>query len=206
MDRENAVFDQTFNSYLNQFKQMSLDHLKNNQKVKVQGRDVIIPFFNNIFYVSETGIKTESGIDVPFEVCIVVFNYLLRYRGVKKNKNAWVAYRDTKNSGPLTVYFAGSVENKIIMVYGRKESSLTDACLALGGRVSEEITSFDVAMVFDALPDCPILLLFNYEDEDFKASCSVLFEEGVEQYLDPESLAILGAVFASKLAGYVDKK
>jgi hypothetical protein len=76
-----------------------------------------MPFFNEIFHVSEKGILSQGGPHASFDVSVVIFNYLL----------------------------------------------------------------------------------FNQEDEDFPASCKVLFSQGVDQYFDPESLAILADYFIFSL-------
>jgi hypothetical protein len=44
-----------------------------------------------------------------------------------------------------------------------------------------------------------VLLLFNDADEDFPASCSVLYERRAERYLDMECLAMLGMMLAEGL-------
>jgi hypothetical protein len=55
--------------------------------------------------------------------------------------------------------------------------------------------------VFKALPRVRIYLIFNDEDEDFPADCSLLFEKQAAQYLDMECLAMIGMVIAERLAG-----
>lgn len=42
-------------------------------------------------------------------------------------------------------------------------------------------------------------MLHNDADDEFGAECSVLFERRVENYLDMESLAIVGWLFADYL-------
>lgn len=201
MNDEKTVYEQTLEGYRDRFKALSLEHLAKSPGMKVGPRCVELMFFNEPLHVSDRGIFTEVGKEASFEVCVVIYNYLLRYREVERNPGGWVAYRDTQHSGPLTVYFADSVEKKIAGAYGKKGAALMDACLSLGGRKPDNAPAVDVAMVFQALPGLELLFLFNHQDEDFPASCSVLFRQGVERYLDPESLAILGAVFAAKLAG-----
>jgi hypothetical protein len=45
----------------------------------------------------------------------------------------------------------------------------------------------------------PLLLLFNDEDEDFPAQCSLLFQRRAEKFLDMECLAIIGWLLADSL-------
>jgi hypothetical protein len=47
-------------------------------------------------------------------------------------------------------------------------------------------------MQFEALPQIPVILLFNDADDEFPAQSSVLFERKAEKYLDPECLSMAG--------------
>jgi len=54
-------------------------------------------------------------------------------------------------------------------------------------------------MEFKILPQIDILLLFNDRDDEFPATCSVLFQRQAEYYLDPESLIMTGMAFTQRL-------
>ena len=45
--------------------------------------------------------------------------------------------------------------------------------------------SYDFAMEFRVLPKIEILLIFNDRDDEFPATCSVLFQKQAEDYLEP---------------------
>jgi len=66
------------------------------------------------------------------------------------------------------------------------------ASKALGGYPPGIKATYDLAMQFDALPQVPILMLFNDADDEFPGKCSLLFERHVEKYLDAECLAMVG--------------
>ncbi len=59
--------------------------------------------------------------------------------------------------------------------------------------------NYDFVVQFDALPMIPIILLFNNADEEFPATCSILFESQAEKYLDCECLAMLGRQLVNHL-------
>jgi len=42
-------------------------------------------------------------------------------------------------------------------------------------------------------------MLYNDADDEFPATCSVLFERRAERYLDPECLAMVGALLFASL-------
>ncbi len=76
---------------------------------------------------------------------------------------------------------------------------LKKACKSFGGFQLKMDIAYDLAIQFDALPRISILLLFNDGDDEFPAKCNVFFKKHAEFYLDPESIAMVGAVLAKGL-------
>jgi hypothetical protein len=64
---------------------------------------------------------------------------------------------------------------------------------------------YDLSMQFKALPRISLLMLFNDDDGEFPAQCTVLFQKHAELYLDPESLAMSGAFLARSLKRYAPR-
>jgi hypothetical protein len=60
--------------------------------------------------------------------------------------------------------------------------------------------AYQFAARFEALRRVPLLLLFNDDDEDFPAQCTLLFQRRAEKFLDMECLAICGWLLADTLA------
>jgi hypothetical protein len=199
MDEKAHVFEKTLKTYQERLMAIPWDRLKASRFFNVSGKSLTMPFFNELFHVSEKGIVSQEGSHASFEVSVVIYNYLLMFQDDMEEVQDWVSYRDIKDSGPLSVYFADNVENKIAGAFTEKGSTIMNACLAMGGYKPSCDLSYDVVMAFDALPSLRILLLFNQKDDDFPAICKVLFSQRADHYLDPESLAILAAIFASRL-------
>ncbi len=70
------------------------------------------------------------------------------------------------------------------------------ACLALDGHPVELGSA---AFAFVALPRLPLLLTFWPGDEDFPASCKVLFDASARDHLPIDVCAILGSQLAGKI-------
>jgi len=49
------------------------------------------------------------------------------------------------------------------------------------------------------LPRIPVILNFNDSDDLFPATCSILYQESAQHYLDMECLAMTGTLLAGKL-------
>jgi hypothetical protein len=92
----------------------------------------------------------------------------------------------------LTVYFANDVERAISGYFSGRLNDMEQACKTLGGYPPDIEVTYDLSMQFDALPQVPVILLFNDADDEFPAKSSVLFERRAEDYLDPECLAMVG--------------
>lgn len=95
-------------------------------------------------------------------------------------------------------YFNSDTERAIEVHFSGGLDTLSKACRDLGGC---QLTSmpYDLSMRIEALPRFALLLLFNDADEEFPARCKVPFQRQAEHYLDPESLAMTGALLAKKL-------
>jgi hypothetical protein len=95
--------------------------------------------------------------------------------------------------------FTSDAEQPIVKDFSGRVDALSHASQQLGGAPCELSTAYDLAMQFKALPQIDILLLFNDRDDEFPASCSVLFQGQAESYLDPESLIMVGIAFTRRL-------
>lgn len=192
MNNRADVFEETYRYYLSRLRQLSFDSLADTLGVGLEGGSMKVPFFQNIYRVSEKEIVDQSGKKPPHDICVILSNYILMCPAETPLGGGWAHYRDLKNSGPLTAYFANDVEHAVEKFFSGKPGALKKAADALRGSYPELDVDCDVAVQFYALPRIPVLLLYNDEDEEFPAKCSVLFESGAEHYLDAESLAMLG--------------
>ena len=193
------VFGENYRLYLSQLAEVDLAARADMLGADAETGAVWISFFGKRYRVTAETITDESGAQAPYDVCVVLARYVLMCPKRFPSEDAWTAYRDFKDTGPLTVFFADSVEGAISAAFGSRPDSLKRACEALdGGRPAADL-SYDLAMQIPALPRVPLLLLFNDADEEFPAQCSVLFEARAERYLDAESLAILGSQLVQRL-------
>jgi hypothetical protein len=59
--------------------------------------------------------------------------------------------------------------------------------------------AYQIKFQFSGLPQVPVYLLYNDAEEGFAAQCTLLFEQRAQNYLDMESLAMLGGILAVRL-------
>jgi hypothetical protein len=199
MPEVSDVFEKTYRYYLDQIKGFNPESLKQKLGVEVQDDEVIIPLYGNPYRVSKNCIIDHSGKQPPLEISVILFKYLLLCPHNDPTGKDWVSYRDFKDSGPLTVYFANDVERAIASYFKGALGDFEEAGKAIGGYRPDIDVSYDLSMQFDALPKVPVIVLFNDADDEFPAQCSFLFERRAGSYLDAECLAMIGRLLLANL-------
>ncbi|MCF8051314.1 MAG: DUF3786 domain-containing protein [Desulfobacterales bacterium] len=196
------VFAKNYRQYLGRLSEIDLGARAGVLDIVLENGAAQIPFFGTRYWVTPEKITDESGAQAPYDACVVLARYLLMCPKRLPTDDAWTAYRDFKDSGPLTVFFADTVEGAIASAFTGRRALLDGAVKALGGRPPLISLSYDLSLQIPALPRVPLLLLFNDADEDFPAQCSVLFEARADRYLDAESLAVLGSHLVHRLKSH----
>ena len=199
MTGRSPAFERTYKDYLEKVAKIDVRSIQEKLGVQLEGNGTIIPLFGKPTRVSARGIIDQSGQRPSFDICVIVCKYLLLCPANIPKETEWTAYRDFKDAGPLTAYFAHDVERSIAARFSGRPRELETASRALGGYRPEMKFSHDVSMRFEVLPRVPLLMLYNDADEEFPAQCSVLFERRAERYLDAECLAMVGRLLFTKL-------
>jgi hypothetical protein len=187
-----SVFEKTFDHYLARIRQADLGPLEERLGVIVEDNDIVVPFFGKPYRVSDRDILDPSGKRPPLDICVILCKYILICPDESPAGQDWVTYKDFKESGPLTTYFSHDVEHALAAAFSGRVGLMAQAGERLGGYGPEMNLAYDFSMRFDGLPRVPVILLFNDADDEFPAKCTVLFQRRAEQYLDAESLAMLG--------------
>ncbi|HYA43090.1 MAG TPA: DUF3786 domain-containing protein [Syntrophobacteraceae bacterium] len=201
MTEEITVYDKIRQRYLDEI--FSGDYLSKLPKLGLRANEgeIEITLFNRPHRMSADKIVDASGEKPSHSVSVALCKYLLLCPVDRPVDDDWVSYRNFKDATPFAGAFANNVEKALAKSFSGKLAELADSCSKLGGHPPAVNLAYDLAMQFDALPMVPILLLFNDEDSEFPAQCSVLFERRANSYLDVESLAILGWLLAAYLQG-----
>jgi hypothetical protein len=193
------VFEQTYRYYLGQIAELNLKDFQDVLGIHVHENEAIIDVFGEPHRISGNAITGPSNIRPTFDICIILSKYILLCPDILPQKTGWVSYRDFKDSGPLLKFYANDVERPIANRFTGKIDALKEAGTAIGGYKPDIDLSYDFAIQFDVLPRIPLLLLFNDADNEFPASCSVLFQNDAEKYLDAECLSMVGVLLNRRL-------
>ncbi|MFP4194008.1 MAG: DUF3786 domain-containing protein [Desulfobacterales bacterium] len=198
MDR-NPVFDETYQNYLAELSGLDLKRRAEILGALCEDETAVVPFFNQGYRVSARGIFNPDGERPIHSVSVVLLKYFILCPQNVLAEDSWVSYRDFIDAAPFAGAFAVNTEQAIARNFAGRAEALRQACIRLGGIWPGREFPYDIAMQVYALPRIPLLLLFNDRDEEFDASCSVLFEKRAKEFLDMECLAIVGWLFSDYL-------
>lgn len=199
MNENSHVFEKTYKEYLKQIAGKNFEPFADVLGISVEKSKMTVPFFEKPYVIAEKTITDASGRQPPFGESVVICKYMLLCPDAALPEDDWIAYRDFKDAGPLTVFFANSVEKPIAEHFAGRAAELETSSQALGGFAPDMELNYDLCMQFNALPRIPVLLLYNDADDEFPAHCSILFKRGSDEFLDAESLAILGGILTDRL-------
>ena len=200
MSVKSPIFEKTYQDYLAQIGGLDLNALQDKLGIQVYEGKAIIPFFGNPYTVSGDGIHGPDGEKPHLSLSVILCKYLLMCPENEPGEADWVSFKDFKDAAPLIHAFATTVTNPISKMFSGRPATLEKDCKKIGGYTPVEAFSYDVSIKFDVLPKVPLLLLFNDQDEEFPAQCSVLFERKTEKYLDMECLAMVGMLLYKYLS------
>ena len=198
--KQAPVFDEIYKQYLAEVSAIDLKFIGNSLGINVDGDEATIPFYGIPHRVSGMGVMDEEGKRPIHSVSVILFKYLLLCPEQEPPAaGEWVTYHSFPDAAPYAQGFRNTAEQPISKAFTGKLNDLKRACMVLGGQPGEAPYSCDLAIRFPVLPKVNLLMVFNDQDEEFPAECSILFEKYADAYLDMECLAMLGMVLATWL-------
>jgi hypothetical protein len=201
MSNQAPIFEETVRNYLNQVARIDPVRIAESLGLRVEQGEVLIPFFGRFYRVSPRGIFDPSGREPLHALSVVLCKYLLLSPDqVPRDGEDWVSYKDFRDAAPFVTGFVNNSERAIARTFTHRLSPLRAAAEQLRALPPGLELSYQFSARFEALPRIPLLLLFNDEEEDFPAQCTLLFQRRAEKFLDMECLAIIGWLLADSLA------
>ncbi len=198
---EENIFESNYENYCRQIAELDFLSIKDTLGIELRGKEAIIPFVGEDYFVSNKGIADASGNRPDYMVCVILSKYLLLCPDAPVLSKEWVTLKDFRKQSQFTNLniFVSDTEKPIVKRFSGRLDALSDASQKLGGKACDMGLSYDFAMEFKVLPRIDVLLVFNDRDDEFPASCSLLYQRQAEHYLDPESLIMAGMAFTRRL-------
>ena len=194
------IFHDTYQMYLKQLRELDLASVSKRMGVQLQDGAVPVHLFGGEHHVSGRGIAfPEEKEGLMHAEIVVLCKYVILYPEEDPEGDVWVTFKDFKNAAPFVGGFSTNAEQPISKTFSGRLDQLSEACSKIGGREPITELSYDLIRTFPALPQVPLMLLFNDADEEFPAEAAILFEQRAHKFLDTECLAILGWLLSNLL-------
>ena len=195
------IFETNYENYISQIAKLDFSSIKDTLGIQLRGQEAVIPFWGEDHFVSHTGIVDAAGNRPDYGICVILSKYLILCPETPVTNNEWSALKDFHKKSQFTNInvFTSDAEQPIRKNFSGRLAELENACQKLNGTPNEFGSSYDLAMQFKMLPKIDILLLFNDGDDEFPATSSLLYQRQAEEYLDPESLILIGIAFTRRL-------
>ncbi len=159
--------------------------------VIVRKGEFMLRFFSHDYLISPHGIQDIKGTEAPASVSVVLLKYLLHRGPAQALQDQWLNFRDFKDSTPFVGAFQNNVLTRMERYFHNDLDSLRNSSLIVGGTL-KNLTGYDLACDFLALPQVPLRLLYNAGDEILPSKAILLFKSNAGYYLDIECLAAVG--------------
>lgn len=201
MEQRAEVFEKHYQDYCERIAGVDLAGAADVLGASMDAGRLRIPFFGREYFVSKDGIFDEAGDRPGYTACVILAKYVLLCPDRVVDDPQWVSFKDFKKDSHFTNvnFFNSDTLRAVSSHFAGRGDLLKSACKKAGGFSPETGLSYDLIFQFEALPRVALLLLFNDGDEDFPAECNVLFPAHAQEYLDPESLAMTGALLAGRV-------
>jgi hypothetical protein len=197
--RESPVFEKIYRNYLERIAARDWSDKVDLLGVRVDGKTVEIDFFNTPFTITPTAIADSSGEKPRHAINVVLCQYLLLCPTAVPRTDELVTYNDFKDAAPHAAGFMNAAEKRISQHFTGRPAELEERCRRLGGKPFSTAASYQLTYELPALPRVPIYLFFNDWDEEFPASCNLLFQKNASQFLDVECISMVGIILAEWL-------
>jgi len=193
------VFEETYRRYLSEIK--NIDYLSRADLlgVSISEDALIIPLYNKTYAVSGDTIVDCHGGEVAPAVRVILCKYVLSCPAeIQPQQDRLMTYREFRNSAPLISYFTTNTNKTIESTFSGKLELFIERAKQLGAEIRKD-ASYDLSLLFYALPRIPVIINFNDQDDLFEATCSILYKASAQHFLDMECLAMTGTLLAGKL-------
>ncbi len=142
-----------------------------------------------------TPADAQTGQPLPDALQALILYYLSTADGAPL-EGRWVAFADLPDGRFYNLAFQGYSGNELVKYFGDNMTALEQAARKLDGM---KIAYGDAAFAFHVLPRLTLAVVYHLGDEDFPATCKILFDASASHYLPTDVCAILGSMLTRKL-------
>jgi len=157
-----------------------------------------LPLFGksvSISYPDLVASDDQTGVSMPVAMQALLLYYLNTSDGAPL-EGRWVAFADLPDGRFYNQAFQGYTGQELARHFGNDLGTFERAARKLDGM---KLGYGDAAFAFHILPRVMLAVVYHLGDEDFSASCQILFDASTSHYLPTDVCAILGSMLTRKL-------
>ena len=149
-----------------------------------------LSFLNHVCQINFPDVEInylESGEEVPLWNKILILHYLIKSEGYPLT-GKWVNFREMSGGESYYPAFVKRSQKPLLDFFSNRLELLEKAAPAFGGYKTQE---GDMAVVIQAFPRVPIIMIFWCGDEELPPEARILFDSTIPTYLSTEDVAVL---------------
>lgn len=157
-----------------------------------------LPLFGNsvsVSYPDLVACDAQTGVSLPVATQALLLYYLDTADGTPP-EGRWVAFADLPDGRFYNQAFQGYTGQELARHFGNDLGTFERTARKLDGM---KLGYGDAAFAFHILPRVMLAVVYHLGDEDFPATCQILFDASASHYLPTDVCAILGSMLTRKL-------
>lgn len=165
---------------------------------------IMIPWFGNCWRIDRnTGIITDENGNIPdVTQRLLIIHHFCFFRMDAVHSDKWVPFRQIREAACFERAYKKSAVDPIVEYFAGKTELFVQAARALGGT---PVPYGDAGFRIYPLPQIGLTYIFYDADEEFEASCNILFESTVTWWIHPESVPTIASEATEKLIATAER-
>lgn len=165
---------------------------------------IMIPWFGNCWRIDRnTGIITDENGNIPdVTQRLLIMHHFCFFRMDAVHSDKWVPFRQIREAACFERAYKKSAVDPIVEYFAGKTELFAQAAQALGGT---PVPYGDAGFRIYPLPQIGLTYIFYDADEEFEASCNILFESTVTWWIHPESVPTIASAATEKLIATAER-
>ena len=165
---------------------------------------IMIPWFGNCWRIDRnTGIITDENGNIPdVTQRLLIMHHFCFFRMDAVHSDKWVPFRQIREAACFERAYKKSAVDPIVEYFTGKKELFAQAARALGGT---PVPYGDAGFRIYPLPQIGLTYIFYDADEEFEASCNILFESTVTWWIHPESVPTIASAATEKLIATAER-
>lgn len=191
-------YEKVFSYFQSEFVNMDQEAAADKLEFSWDENVVKVPWFGEIWKINrKTGIITDEHGEIPdVTQRLLIMHHLCFFRIDAVHSGKWVPFRQIREAACFERAYKKSAVDPVVKYFSGKTDLFSQAARALGGK---PVPYGDAGFQINPLPQIGLQYIFYDRDEEFEASCNILFESTVTWWIHPESVPTIASTTTEKI-------